>query len=383
MENTDFDIAISGAGPVGQALALMLLRQGLEPQRIVLIDAKTAEQASQDARTIALSYGSKQLLAEIGAWPLRATAIDSIHVSRRGHFGRTLIDCADYRLPALGYVAHYGDIVQPLQQRIAATPLSFLRPCAVQQVQEQAGQVVLSLADGRSLSAQILVQAEGGTFGDQARRSRSHDYQQTGIIAHVKCSAPIAGRAFERFTGQGPLALLPQADGYALVWCVRPAAAHALMALNDADFRAELQNAFGQRLGTFQHLSRRHAFPLGLNAQEHVTARTVGIGNAAQTLHPVAGQGLNLGLRDAAVLAGVLGSMRGYSATPAALQDYVRQRSSDRRSTIGLTDSLARMFASAPDGSPSQALLGLGLGLLDIVKPARDVLARHMLFGWR
>ncbi|MBI3285324.1 MAG: UbiH/UbiF/VisC/COQ6 family ubiquinone biosynthesis hydroxylase [Burkholderiales bacterium] len=379
MENTDFDIAICGAGPVGQALALMLLRQGANPQRIALLDAKTAEQASQDARTIALSYGSKQLLAEIEAWPVRATAIATIHVSRRGHFGRTLIDCADYRLPALGYVAHYGDIVQPLQQRIAATPLSFLRPLAVEQIQESDQQVQLQLSDGRSLSSQILVQAEGGTFDDQAQRRLRHDYQQTGIIAHVKCSAPIAGRAFERFTAQGPLALLPQGDGYALVWCVRPATAHSLMALDDAAFRTELQSAFGQRLGHFQHLSRRHAFPLGLNAQEQVTARTVSIGNAAQTLHPVAGQGLNLGLRDAAVLASVLAQAQ----TPAALQDFVQRRAADRRSTIRLTDSLARIFASAPDGSPSQALLGLGLGLLDLLKPARAVLARHMLFGWR
>jgi 2-octaprenyl-6-methoxyphenol hydroxylase len=374
----DCDIAICGAGPVGLALAALLVKRGVAPGRIALIDAKTIDQAATDPRSIALSYGSRQILEQVDGWPATSTAIRQIHVSRRGHFGRTLIDCQEHDLPALGYVTRYSALIAALA---TATPagLMTLRPAQVTNMTEQPDGVRLQLADGRSLTAQIAVQAEGGVFSDQPAKALNRDYQQIAIVAQVACSAPIPHRAFERFTDEGPLALLPQDQGYAMVWCARPATAARLIALPDDLFLSELQQAFGARLGRFMGVTQRSAFPLGLNAHPAPSARTVAIGNAAQTLHPVAGQGLNLGLRDAAVLAQLLAQQ----ASPAMLEKFTQARRSDRSVTIRLTDAMARVFASAPDGALSQTLLGLSLGIVDVLKPVKTLLAEQMMFGQR
>lgn len=379
MAATDYDIAICGAGPVGLALALLLTKRGFQPSRITLIDAKTVDQASKDPRTLALSYGSKQILEEIGAWPIAANAIHDIHVSRRGHFGRAVIDRSEYGVPALGYVARYGVLVSALASVLARTDVANLRPVQVTATNEGGDAVELRFADGKSISAHILVQAEGGVFSEQSAKSIRRDYAQTAIIAHVRTSTPVTHRAFERFTEEGPLALLPQDDGYALVWCVHPETASHLYALSDTAFLAELERAFGSRLGRFTSASPRVTYPLGLNASPATTARTVAIGNAAQTLHPVAGQGLNLGLRDAAVLARFL--CQDLSAE--TLQRFVLTRQNDRSMTIRLTDTMARIFSNAPDGAPSQAMLGMSLGILDTLGPVKRLLAEQMMFGRR
>jgi 2-octaprenyl-6-methoxyphenol hydroxylase len=373
--STDFDIAICGAGPVGMALALLLVGRGIAASRITLIDAKALEHTSNDPRSIALSYGSQQILDEIDTWPLAADAIHQIHVSRRGHFGRTLIDCDDYGLPALGYVTRYGTIVTALASSCTKSEVVVLRPVQVRSTTERNDAVELKLSDGHTLTARFLVQAEGGVFSEQSARQVQRDYEQTALIAHVNVSAPIPQRAFERFTDEGPLALLPQEGGYALVWCVRPTTAQRLAAMPDVDFLAELQQAFGTRLGTFTAATPRAAYPLGLNARPAATARTVAIGNAAQTLHPVAGQGLNLGLRDAVVLARLLGE----DLSAETLHRFAIERRQDRNMTIRLTDTMARIFT----GTPPQALLGLSLGLLDTFKPAKRLLAEQMMFGQR
>jgi 2-octaprenyl-6-methoxyphenol hydroxylase len=250
----------------------------------------------------------------------------------------------------------------------------------VASLDEGTDEVVLHLDDGRDIHASIAVQAEGGLFGEQAEKLQTRDYGQSAVIARVSASAPIAHRAFERFTDEGPLALLPQdgPDGhqYALVWCVRPERAQHLLDLGEDAFLGELGEAFGERLGAFTRVSERVAFPLGLNADPRVTGRTVAIGNAAQTLHPVAGQGLNLGLRDAAVLARALA--RGLD--PAALDRFNAERERDRGTIIRATDTMARMFAGK---GPQQALFGLALAALDTVKPARLMLAELMMFGRR
>ncbi len=377
--NTDFDIVICGAGPVGLALAALLIRHGMAADRIALIDAKAIEHSARDPRSIALSYGSRQILDAIHAWPDGTTAIHQIHVSRRGHFGRTLIDHAEYDLPALGYVTRYGDMVTALAAQIAATGITSIRPATVLAIEEQETSVAIRFNDRPSVHAKIVVQAEGGIFSEQAKKALHRDYVQTAIVAHVTASAPIAHRAFERFTDEGPLALLPQEDGYALVWCAHPATAARLLSLNDRQFLAELAKAFGSRLGSFTAVSQRNAFPLGLNAQPGTSQRTIAIGNAAQTLHPVAGQGLNLGLRDATVLARLLAP----HATPAALKDFAVDRATDRTATIHLTDIMARIFASAPTGTISQAMLGFSLGMIDGIGPAKRLLAGQMMFGRR
>lgn len=376
---TNFDIAICGAGPVGLALAALLVRHGQQAERIALIDAKSAELSAQDPRSIALSYGSQQLLEKIGAWPIPATAIHQIHVSRRAHFGRTLIDRSTYELPALGHVTRYGAIVSTLNAGIANTAVQVMRPQTVTAISETDDMVLVNFADRAPLSAQLVVQAEGGIYNEQTKKTLHRDYEQTAIVAHVNVQQAIAHRAFERFTDEGPLALLPQEDGYALVWCVRPKTAEQLLALSDAAFLQELGKAFGTRLGNFTACSKRNAFPLGLNAKPDTSERLIAIGNAAQTLHPVAGQGLNLGLRDAAVLAQLLGT----HAIPDALQKFAEKRRTDRNTTIHLTDLMARVFADNARGIVSQTLLGISLGVVDALQPAKKFLAEQMMFGRR
>lgn len=379
-ETIGVDIAICGAGPVGLALAAFLVRRGVQGERIALIDGKSLGQAITDPRSIALSWGSVQLLEEVRAWPLPATPIHEIHVSRRGQLGRSLMDRAEHKLPALGYVARYGDVVDALARACDAARVRTLRPARVESFDENDSAVLLRLDDGRTVQARVAVQAEGGVFGQQESKAQQRDYEQTALIARVTVSEPIAHRAFERFTDEGPLALLPQDGGdghaYALVWCMRPERAVDIQLLDGAAFLRELGDAFGTRLGAFTAASPRVAFPLGLNAEARATNRTVAIGNAAQTLHPVAGQGLNLGLRDAAVLARQLA--RG--ATPDAIAGFTRERSQDRSVTIGLTDTMARAFVGR---GPLQPLLGLSLAALDIIKPARLLLADLMMFGRR
>lgn len=409
------DVAIRGAGPVGLALACLLVRRGVAADRIVLLDARPPEKARADPRSLALSHGSRQILDDIGVWPIAASSIQEIHVSRRGHFGRTLIAAGDYRLPALGHVTRYGVLVDALSKAATAAGVKILRPATVAAVTEHDSHARLLLAAGQSLDARIVVHAEGGLFGDQPARPRTRDYQQTAIVAEVTVSAPLPRRAFERFTEEGPLALLPlpasaastgstagaastafgsaapigkpsgprpdTANGhdYALVWCMRPATAQHIMTLSDADFLAALEQAFGQRVGRFRQITPRASFVLGLNADPAVTSRSVAIGNAAQTLHPVAGQGFNLGLRDAAVLARLLAR----EPSPAMLQRFIVERQADRDTTIRVTDLMARLFASAPDGTLSQALLGLSLGVVDAIAPAKRLLAEQMMYGQR
>lgn len=374
---TDYDLIICGAGPVGLTLAALLLRNGMDAKRLLLVDGKSLEASQADPRTIALSWGSRQILERAGAWPVVADPIREIHVSRRGHFGRAMLRAEEAGVPELGYVCRYGKLVQALDRRLGGAQLQVMRPRLAQASLEHEDRVELRLDNGLILSTDLLVQAEGGQFGEQNARRQSRDYGQTAIIAQVQASAIPPARAFERFTDEGPLALLPQEGGYALVWCMSPERASERMELAEPEFLQALQEAFGQRVGRFTAVSPRHAFPLGLNAQETQTRRTVAIGNAAQTLHPVAGQGLNLGLRDAAVLAQALA----HQAAVEGLTNYSRLRRTDRQATVRLTDSMARWFTLHANGL--QGLAGAGLGLLDALPPIKRGFAEQMMFGWR
>jgi 2-octaprenyl-6-methoxyphenol hydroxylase len=382
----DYDVAICGAGPAGMALAALLAQRGMTPARIALIDAKSLAQASLDPRSLALSWGSRQILDEVQAWPRTATAIHQIHVSRRGRFGRSLIDRVDHGVPALGYVSRYGDVVTALGAACDRLGVKALRAVRVIDRQEDADAVTLTLdTDGAitSLRAAVVVQAEGGLFGPQQEKQagQRRDYGQSAIIAEVRSSAPPPHRAYERFTDEGPLALLPLGDAWSLVWCVRPERAQELLALDDAAFLARLGEAFGERVGRFTGISARNAYPLGLSTGWPADAgagRSVAIGNAAQILHPVAGQGLNLGLRDAAVLARLLACDA--APGPAALAAFVAERRADRVTTVKLTDTMARVFTIA---SPLQSLLGASLGALDMFSPLRHLLAEQMMYGRR
>ncbi|MGF6999537.1 UbiH/UbiF/VisC/COQ6 family ubiquinone biosynthesis hydroxylase [Paraburkholderia sp. GAS32] len=392
----DFDVTIVGAGPVGLALAGWLARRSAtQALKIALIDAREPEDSIADPRAIAVSHGSRMILEPL-RWPADATAIQRIHVSQRGHFGRTLIDHSEHGLPALGYVLRYGSIVHGLAEAVHATSVHWFRSTSAAAPTQDLDGVTLPIETAgvtRNLRTRILVNAEGGLFGDQKQKATgstggsavggTRDYGQTALVGTVAVSAPQPHVAWERFTSQGPIALLPMGGvrgaNYALVWCCAPDEAARRAQLSDDEFLLELGAAFGNRMGRFTQIKGRASFPLGLNAVDTlVNGHVVAIGNAAQTLHPVAGQGLNLGLRDAHALADALSAE---GPTPLALATFAQRRAPDRRLTIGATDTLARLFTV--DFPPLAALRGLALTALEFVPPVKTALARQMMFGQR
>jgi 2-octaprenyl-6-methoxyphenol hydroxylase len=402
----EHDFVIAGAGPAGAAFALFLRERGIAAARIALVDARTREAAAADDRMIAISQGSATLLRRLGAWrdatDPRATAIHTIHVSHRGHFGRTVIDRDDYGVPALGYVIRHGDLTRTLDRALKDGGLDVRRPLRAAQVEpfDDGASLRVTLSDGSALACRYAIHAEGGLFDDQERRAIHRDYAQSALTTFVTLAAApsdaMASTAFERFTEDGPIALLPAAGssqdgrerrGYAVVWCGKPDESAARAALDDDAFALALHVAFGDRLGRFVSGGPRRTFPLGLNAVD-VPARLrsphtaeFAIGNAAQTLHPVAGQGLNLGLRDAHDLAALLAAVGPDADAAALVARFIASRRIDRATTLRLTDFMPRVFANPL--APVAAGRGLTLALLDLARPLRGVFARQMMNGRR
>ncbi len=370
------DILIVGAGPVGMTLHLALAAGG---QPSLLIDRRPQQAHCNDPRALALAYGARQLLEQIGAWPHNtATAIETIHVSQKGGFGRTLIAAADYHLPALGYVVRYPDLAATLAARIDSSNVR--HGCEITKLIDAGDHLAVTLhRDGseHGLRTKLLVHAEGTPTGDTD--VRTWIYGQHAIVAEVMPAAGGHGhRAWERFTPDGPLALLPLGDAWSVVFTLPPEKADAVMAMNDEAFVAALQEPFGPRL-RLAHPGPRHRFPLALSMRIAVVRnREAWIGNGAQTLHPVTGQGFNLGLRDAWQLAEALLD-RG--PDPASLKAYAAARRLDRTATTAFTDGLVRLFSN--DITPLKVARGLGLFALDLCPPARDFVARRMIWGAR
>lgn len=379
-----FDIAILGAGPVGRVLALMLARVAPDPSRIALLQGAAAAPAAvpaTDPRVLAMNHGSRVLLESLHAWPARSADILNIHVSQRGRLGRSVIRNADFDVPQLGCVVAYSALHARLEECVAASGVTLLSgPPAVVDGQDADG---VRISQGETaLSCRIAVQSDGAGGGDVRR-----DYGQHALLTTAHASLPRRGWAWERFTAEGPLALLPHPqtpDAYSVVWCSAPERAAELAALDNLAFSQALSAAFGDRLGRLTCQAPRHVFPLALNARRGlVQGRVAVIGNAAQTLHPVAGQGLNLGLRDAARLAQSLGGWLAQpNATPAqALRDFARARQVDRLITASVTDLMPRIFATGL--APVEHACGLALLGLDLATPLRAPLARHLLQGFR
>ncbi|MDN5843105.1 MAG: FAD-dependent monooxygenase [Alcaligenaceae bacterium] len=382
MSSPDFDIAIIGTGPVGCTLALCLARHAPRPARIALMgpDPTPAPGGGPiDPRALALNHGSRSLLESLDAWPAHAADILTVHVSQAGHLGRTLIDHAELDVPRLGSVVAYDSVLSALHtalensgiHRIADRPR---RPVSGPTVQIDAGD--------RTLHARIALVSHG-----ERPKGISREYDQSALLATVRAGHPVPGRAFERFTRQGPLALLPHPGGighYSLVWCMSPERAQVLRELPDRNFDSALQAAFGSRLGTLHVTGARQAFPLSMHVGPSLPAPHIAaLGNAAQTLHPVAGQGLNLGLRDAAQLAQALASWlhQPESDADGILQDFARRRRTDRSLTMAVTDTLPRVFTS---WNPLvRHACGAGLMALDLLPGLRKPLARHLLQGQR
>lgn len=373
------DVAIIGAGPIGMALALALMDS---PYRVLLIDSRQRGAWASDPRALALSHGTRQLLTVLGAWNAGdATPIDTIHVSQKGGFGRTLIDAADYDIPSLGYVLRYRDLAGSLDARCATVPR--LDQCAIDGIVFGRDRAEISLCSGdaaRRIAARLVVHAEG-TPGDDVD-VRVHDYRQHAVIAEVRPLPAHGRRAWERFTPDGPVALLPLGQDYAVVFTVPSERTDSVLCLDDEAFLASLRAQFGGRLN-FIASGPRSSFPLALRCRgELVAARQVWIGNAAQSLHPVSGQGFNLGLRDAWELAETLRKAAGGDAGEAnLLASYARGRRLDRNASMAFTDGIVRVFSN--DLAPLRVARGLGLLALDVLPPLRHFVAKRMIWGAR
>ena len=398
-------LAVIGAGPVGLGLALLAARRWPQAQ-VTVFDARPADKdVSGDPRTLAMSLGSIQMLRQLQVWPAdQAQAITEVHVSQApptmdlgGVQPEVLIRAADEGVPQLGAVLRYGQVVAPLQAAWEAT-------CAAQPARHHLRfgtpvKGLKALAAGVEVDADVVeafdlaVVAEGGVFAEQARKGVTRDYQQTAWVGTVTLRPPEhgvgshPGSAFERFTRHGPVALLPLPPGpntspglrqASLVWCV-PSDDDPVAELTDAQRLVVLQSLIPPQAGTLTAISPLKHFALGLNAERSlVSGRTVRIGNAAQTLHPVAGQGLNLGLRDAYAL---VQALRQTSDLDSALRRVAWSRNPDRWSMIAATDFLARSFTWRWPGLA--AARGLGLAALQALPPVKSALARQMMFGRR
>lgn len=381
-----------GAGPVGLALALHAAKL-LPHAQITVFDARPLDRdVADDPRTLALSLGSVQFLQRLNAWPAAAAQpITEVHVSQQPPSpgeAEVRLRAGELCVPQLGAVLSYGALVAPLQQ-------AWLQAAASepQRLHTRFGMPVSALKpvpDGVELDADIAerfdlaVVAEGGVFADQARKAVTADYGQTAWVGQVTLEGATPGMAFERFTRHGPAALLPLLPGTdgsaraALVWCV-PDADDPVRDLSAEQRLAVLNTIFPAAAGRLTALSPLKAFALGLNAERTlVEGRTVRIGNAAQTLHPVAGQGLNLGLRDAHEL---VSTLRWTDDLDAALKRAEWARAADRWTMIAATDFLARSFTWKLPGAAT--VRGLGLAALEALPPVKGWLARRMMFGNR
>lgn len=376
-----YDVVVCGGGPVGAAFALGLQGCGLD---VAVLEARATTSKVDELKPLALSYGSRLILERLGVWPslTPATPIDRIHISQRGRFGRTELTADEARLPALGYVIDYAGLVAALDAALARSAVTVVQGARVttlahdamsarvayetQQGARECCATLVAIADGSALAADIGIE--------------SKEYGQCALTARVDAARPNQHDAYERFTPDGPIALLPFDRGYALVWTMRPeAAAHWTSATPEA-FLGHLYASFGERLGRFSAVSARLQHRLALRIAQRTTwGRAVLIGNAAQALHPVAGQGFNLGLRDAWELATEI--RRRGPAGNAALERYRAHRRIDRAGGIAFTDTLVRLFSN--DLAPLAIARGTGLVLLDCIPPAKDWMMRRMVFGAR
>lgn len=378
----DYDVLIVGGGPVGGALALALRNCGL---KLGVLETRPPNAATDDPRPLALSHGSRLILERLGVWQVLqpATPIARIHVSQRGGFGRVVLDAAEARLPALGYVLDYARLSTVTAEALRSGWCDYLTATAMTGLRTEAeamGVELKSSSGPRYCTTRLLVIADGGMAATMSE-TRTVDYRQTAVTACVTTAAAHHCVAYERFTPEGPLALLPHGEKLALVWTTAPERAQQLCAAPVAGFLDELQEAFGGRLGRFTAVERRASFPLKLKVARQVVApRLVRIGNAAQTLHPVAGQGLNLGLRDAWELATEIKRWRREDIGDAGpLRSYAARRRLDRGGGIWFTHNLVRLFSG--DVAPARLARGLGLAALGAIPPAKDFVVRRMTFG--
>lgn len=387
----DYDLLIAGGGLAGNCLALALKETGL---RIAIIEANTREQLHASPagdRALALAAGTIKMLDALGIWQgvsQAATAIKNIHISDRGHFGKVRLSAQKENVNALGYVITAREIETHVASLVKQANIELICPARVVGLMAGGNAVNVSLKRGDeplNLSAKLLVGADGGNSSvrkllDIAQQVT--EYGQTALVTTVKSSIPHKNTAYERFTASGPLALLPVDGNHcAVVWTRTNEDADALMSGGESDFLAELQECFGYKLGELALAAPRRAFPLSLiRAEKMVADRTVIIGNAVHQLHPVAGQGFNLGLRDVVQLAELIIEQHEAAkdiGAPDFLNAYAESRQKDHDRTIAFTDNVVRIFSS--DWLALAAARNIGLALLDHIPAAKALLTRHAM----
>jgi 2-octaprenyl-6-methoxyphenol hydroxylase len=352
-------VTIVGGGPAGMAVALALHHNGVESE---IVDARARGAAKDDKRILALSHGARQILEWLDVWAaIPHTDITTIHISHQGGLGRTKITAEDEGVPALGYVLAAGDLAAALDAALAKADIAYREHTKVEAQPD----------------APLTVWAEGAVDNEAAI---VRDYGQHGVICTASADEPHAGRAWERFTPEGPVAALPWGQDYAVVMTCAAGQSAQVGALGDDEFLATLQRRFGGRV-RFTSVSERFVFPLGLRYRKSaVAARQVWIGNAAQTLHPVAGQGFNLALRDIFELARTLADAAD-PGTDELLERYDASRRLDRYGAMTFTDTLVHLFSN--DHFLLRHGRGAGLFALDMLPPVRHFVARRMMFGAR
>lgn len=383
------NIAIIGGGLVGASLALAL-QQGARERgwRIALIEpfAPGDEfQPSYDARASALAYGSQQIYQRLGIWDQvaqRAQAIAHIHVSEQGRFAAAELHASEQNVSALGQVVENAWLGHCLWSALDDDIIDWHCPARVTAMQAQPGGYRLQLDSGKTLNCELAILADGGRSGLRQQlgiHCSERGYDQTAIITTVTPARQHDGWAFERFTPDGPMALLPMTENrFVLIWTRPPEEAARLAALSERDFLGELQDCFGYRMGRFVQVGQRHLYPLALvQSSEQVRRNLVVLGNAAHSLHPIAGQGYNLSLRDAMALADALLSSNRPLGDLATLQAYVTSQQQDQDLTIGFSDQVTRLFSNRTAGLSQARRLGL-LGL-ELCPPAKSLFARQAM----
>jgi 2-octaprenyl-6-methoxyphenol hydroxylase len=391
LDGQHFDIIIVGGGLAGNCLALSLIESGL---KIAIVETNTREQLINSAlgdRALALAAGTVETLVKLGVWQgiqAKANAITDIHVSDRGHFGKVRLSARSQNVKALGYVITARDIERHVAELVDSTSIIQICPGRLVGLMSDESAVYASIKhqeNSINLSAQLLVGADGGNSTVRKLLDITQqvtDYRQTALVTTVKSAFPNPQVAYERFTEAGPLALLPIGKNqYSVVWTRTSEDAEILMLSSETEFESALQDCFGYRLGKLSLTSPIRAFPVSLiRADKMQSGRAVIIGNAVHQLHPVAGQGFNLGLRDVVQLADMI--LKKYHnaediGSIELLNDYVRARGQDHRQTIGFTDTLVKVFSS--NNPALAAARNIGLTVLDHIPAAKSLLSKHAM----
>jgi 2-octaprenyl-6-methoxyphenol hydroxylase len=384
-----YDVVIAGGAMAGATLALAIEHLSQKTLRIAVVEPFKAQSDAHpgfDSRSIALSYGTVNLLRHVQLWSCIepfATPIEHIHVSDRSHAGMTDITRQEVGVEALGYVVELADVGRVYQDLLSkSASIDFFCPDSVTYIAREQDQTSVELSSGEKLVAKLLVAADGAVSQccqQVGLELSEHDFEQVAVIANVLAQEPHQGRAFERFTKNGPVALLPMSDNrMSLVWCLHPDEAKVILALSDSDFLARLQQDFGWRLGALKKVGQRASYPLLLrHRKQNISHRFAIVGNAAQTLHPIAGQGFNLGIRDVVSLAEEVVKQSDDAGRYQGLMRFSQRREADRSETIWLTSSLVHIFSN--DLPAMRIGRNAALAAMDNLSIFKRPLLRHTL----